>query len=803
MTALLHDIKYGFRMLKKNPGVTTVVLVTLAVSIGLNTVIFNIVGAARRVSQRFTDPDRLVLLWEATPNNQRGRVSCLDYSDWCQQSKSFSDIALYGRGSGILCDGNGAEKVMVIETTANFLPMLGLNAQLGRFHTVDEDSPGTEQVVVISDDLWQRRFTAEASVLGQSILLDDKPYVIVGVLPPEAATKSLWRAADVVVPLSVATSELTREMRQYRSVARLQTGVTIEQAQAEMKAIAVGLAQTYPQTNTDVDVWVQPLAEFLSRPGGRLIDALILIAVGLVLLIACVNVAGLQLARVATRSKEFAMRSTLGANRFQIVRQLLLENVVLGLTAGVLSLLVAKWALSVLLALVHNLPYPPHELDLNAGAVIYTLCLSLVVAIFFGLCQALKATKLSIVQSIKEGGRSASQGRRSNRLRQGLVLVQLAVAVPLLVCCGMLFRYVRSQQSIDLGFNENRLLTMKLELPKFRYANDIQCSSFVQEAIYRIRTLPGIKAAGATLGLEAFNGRSLEARVTVDSPAHNSGVYSCRVVTSDYFDTMEIPLLKGRFFKVNDLTGSPSVAIINQRMAETYWADEDPVGKRFSVEIRNSSPEWVTIVGVVADVGCSHKGGPPDSELYVPYAQQPVPNLIVTARVDGEPMDKIALIQNTIRSIDSNVPVYDFQAFDALKRNWLRDERMAVWFLGTLAILAFSLSNIGLYGAISYSVAQRTHELGVRMALGATSEGILGLVIKRCLLLAALGLLIGFLLSLPAGMLLASMLHNANAVDVLTYIIVIVVFLIVASTAGYLPARRAARIDPMEALRYE
>jgi len=662
-------------------------------------------------------------------------------------------------------------------------------------------------VVVLSNNVWQRRYGKDPEVLGRAIIVNDVPYTVIGVLPPEIDFEMLWRDMGLMAPAAIDPTDLKRDARRFTAVGRLKDDVTLEQAQAEMTTINANLAQAYPETNAETDMWLESFEEFFMSPEDRWAMRGLLAAVGLVLVIACVNLANLLLAKTTSRSREFAVRAALGAGRGRIIRQLFIESLLLALGGGIFGLLLALWAVDLMIINLEYIPYQRDEVGLNPAVLTYTLLISMAAALFFGLFPALTSSKVSLHEELKEGQLSASAGRSRNRLRNGLVMGQLAVAIPLLVCCSMITKHLIGLKNIDFGYNSDNVITMQVDLPTYRYNLDEQWTNFYRQTLSRVNEIPGVENVAATLSVPVFTSSFIFGAVTIEGRSYENNpeeqIRGYQLVTANFFETLEAPLISGRFFTEMDHAESQPVAVINQRMAQQQWPNEDPLGKRFTFDPEATPTEWVTIVGVVADIGKSTYGGPPRAALYIPHQQKPQPSMVLIARTTGDPMDMIQPIRSTIHSFDSTIPIYNFQTIEDMAHRWLRDDRMAAWFFGGLALLALSLACIGLYGIMSYSVAQRTNEIGIRVAFGAVRKDILNLVLKRCLKLAGMGILIGLVLSIPVSVLLASFLYRVSRIDPISFGAVIILFLAVSMLAGYFPARRATRINPLTALRYE
>jgi putative ABC transport system permease protein len=795
-------------MLVKNASFTMIAIITLTLAIGANSAVYSIFHALKSIPYRFEDPEKLVFLWRQTERFDRAHVSAPDFFDWRDQARSFSDMGIYQSGKGLISGDGEPEEIRILHASANLMPMMGIKAQLGRFHTTQEDAVGVDRVVVISNELWQRRYGSDLGVLGRVVIFNDIPYTIIGVLPKEISFEQFWSDVGLISPMIIEPENLRRDDNSYSVMGRLKPGVTLDQAQAEMNTIAGQLAETYPETNSDTGVQLQSLMDVLIDDDVQLVKILALLAVGLVLLIACVNLANLMLAKAMARTKEFAVRATIGAGHGRIVRQIFIESLLLALPGAIFGLLLADWGVGIFM----QSGYVPflimqEEVGLSLPLVIYTLLISVLAAFIFGLLPAMTTTKISLFEELKETAASTSSTRSRNRLRHALIVGQLAVAMPLLVICGMITKHLVGLKMIDLGYNTQGLISMDVRLPEYRYNNPQQGQEFYRRAIEAVNALPGIESAGGGYQLPVFHFWGSQAPVAIegrfDENKNFQAKWIYRVVSSDFFLTLKVPLISGRYFNPADHSQAQPVAIINQRLAQKYWPDEDPVGKFLTLDPKANQIRWVTIVGVVGDTGRHVFGGPPPGLLYLPFEQKPVSNLKIIARAQGDPMDMIGSLRRAIHEVDHMVAVSNFHTVDDIVRYWLRDDRMATGFFGGLALLALGLASIGLYGVMSFSVIQRTHEIGIRVAMGASRKGIMQLVIKRCLRLCVVGIAIGILLSLPMGFVVKSSLYQVSAVDPVAYIGVIILFLLVALLAGFFPARRAMSVDPMVALRHE
>ena len=803
MNSILQDIRHGFRILARNPGLSLIALLTLGLGIGLNAAIFSVSHAMHVRPMALHDPDRLIQVWGANDEEPTGgyiAVSALDFQDWREQAQSFSEMGIFRQTGCILTGASEPEHIKIAEVDSGLLPMLGVTPRLGRLHTSAEDAVDADRVVLLSDGFWQSHFGGRADVLGEILYLNEQPHRVVGVLPPIMDRLRLWYNVNAFTPLSIDPAALKRGQRDCQVIARLKPGFTAEQAETELRGIAQRLATAYPGTNAKTSVWIQPLMDFFTPWEEKVMEAGLLVAVGIVLFVACVNLANLMLAKASVRRREFAVRIALGAGRGRIVRQLLTESLLLAVLGGALGLLLGLWAVDLLIALT-GAPFYHNEIGLNPSIFCYALALSAAAALVFGLTPALLASRVSLNQALKEGVAAVTGGTQRNRLRNLLVVGQLAIAVPLLISSGLISRNLQSLKSAELGFNPSGLLTFRVELPTNRYEQSAQKTEFFREMLGRIEALPGVNSAAAVSNLPLqgtmMTELGLEGR-PVD-PDHPLMTIFNRV-SPDWFAAMEIPLLSGRTFTAEDTAEATSVAIVDRKFADAYWPGESPIGKQIRL---GDDESWSTIVGVVGNARTHGFEYPPEPQAYVPYEQDPSLRMAVAVKTGANPLNLAAGVRGVLRELDANLPVFELTTMAAYIEHRLNDERILAWFLFGLSLLTLSLAGVGLYGVLSYSVAQRTHEIGVRVALGADRGSILRMVLTSCLRVSALGIAIGLVLSIPISMAISTQLVDIGWLDPITFIGVTIVLTIITLAAGYLPARRATRISPITALRYE
>jgi len=775
--------------------------------IGVNTAMFTFVRAMMAMPQRFHAPEELVYLWGTNERHESTLVSIPDYLDFREQSESFADIALCRIQPGTLADRGEAERVSIVQASANFIPLLGLDAALGRLYRPDEGSLGAEPVLLLSDGFWRRRYGGDPDVLGKLIVVDRTQFTIIGVLPPEAGSQYTW-GLDLMKPLPLEGPGTARKNRSYRAWARLRPDADVEQAQVEASGIAARLAEAYPDTNSDVGVRLRGFMDLHSPLRHKIFAMALLLAVGIVLLIACVNLANMLLARATSRWREFAVRMALGSGRSRLVRQLLTESLLISVIGGAAGLLVGAWSLDLFIAAAGDSPVFTHEIGLNPSVAVYALILSLGTAAVFGLAPALMASRLTVGEILKEGATTVSAGRGRNRLRSALVIGQLAIGMPLLISCGLVLKHLTSLRHVDLGFNTENLVTVRIHLPEYRYGETPQRTAFCRDALEAVQAMPGVKAAAVTHSFPLGSGGWRYIGVRVEgadrNERENETTLSYRIVSPDYFATMEILIRNGRCFTEQDHAEAQPVAIVNRRLAESFWPDRDAIGRAITIRPGTDTEFTVSIVGMVEDAGRQVMGEPPQPEIYLPYSQRlSNPEIVLVAHSFGDPALAVPALRSIIRNLDPDVPIMEISTVPEIIERWLNDDKILAGFLTGIGLLALCLASVGLFGVMAYSVAQRTHEIGVRTALGADGRTIFKLVLKRCLTLSSLGVTAGILLSIPVSFVLATQLYGVGGADPLAYFLVVLLLIAVGLLAGYIPARRATKVNPVDALRYQ
>jgi putative ABC transport system permease protein len=808
MGTLLNDLRYAARMMGKNPGFTLIAVITLALGIGANTAIFTVVNAVLLRPLGFHDPSRLVIVAEKSPYPTI-TTSYENYVDWRAQSQSFESME-GTRGATIALTGAGdPERLNSRYATAGLFPLLGVDAVAGRTFRAEEDAAGGAPVVLLSYGLWQRRFGGAADAVGKSITLDSRPYTIVGVLPKGF---ELLQPADVFLPFTPWAKTLPDDRNWHPgiyAVARLKPGVTREQARTEMVGITKRLENQYPEYNTGVSAEVVGLQDRLVQ-NVRPALLLLLGAVSFVLLIACVNVANLLLARAASRGREIAIRTSMGASRWRIVRGLLTESVLIAVTGGALGLLVASAALGPLLHMAEGSVPQIFSVGLDRSVLLFTLVVSVLTGLVFGIVPALRTGKIDLRETLNEGSRGSTTGRGHHRILGALVATEIAVALLLLIGSGLLLRSFSRLQEVSPGFQPDHLLVADLPLSQNAYAKPELRYEFFDRLVERAKTLPGVKSAGAASFLPVSGGGSLiQFNIEGRPPKtpHDYVAAGYRTVTPQYMETMGVPLLQGRNIAAGDVEKAPAVVVINASMARTYFPGENPLGKRMQI---GATPDkdvpYMEIVGVVGDVlqGLDTEA---KAEMYLPYRQAdtvlPVFQLSVVLRTSGDPRLQAAALRSAVREIDPNQPVVKIRTMEENMATSVTEPRFRTWLIGIFAALALVLAAVGIYGVMSYSVNQRTNEMGIRVTLGAQPNDVFRIVVGEGLRLALIGVGVGLIGALGATRVLRTFLYGVSAIDPVTFAVTAALLTLVAVAACYFPARRATRVDPMVALRYE
>ncbi|MDQ3743024.1 MAG: ABC transporter permease [Acidobacteriota bacterium] len=805
MGGIAQDLRFSFRTLRKNPGFTLAAALALAIGIGANTAIFSVVNAVLLRPLPYPESGRLARVWEKRPRLAKGRVSFADYNDWKAQNHVFEAIAAYQVGDYNLTGGDEPEQVHGAAVSADLFSVLRAEREAGRTFMAEEERQKSNPVLILSHGLWARRFGANPSLLGQTVNLDNKTYSVVGIMPEDFSFPA--RQTELWVPLAINPNSpiAGRGMHILEVVARLKPGVSLAQARAEMDTIAGRLERQYPEENTGHGVSVLSLQDDVT---GNFRTGLLIIfsVVGFVLLIACTNVANLLLARAATRRKEIALRTALGATRVRIVRQLLTESLLLSVTGGALGLLIGYWCVELVVLLsAGNVPRI-EESNVDLRVLLFTLLTSLVTGIVFGLAPALQISRTDLNETLKEGGAGGATNTSGKRLRGALVVAEVALSLVLLIGAGLTLKSFARVQSVAPGFSAENVLTAKINLPNSKYRGS-QRAAFAEQVLERIRANPQVIAAGAVTHLPlAGNGPTFNFDVDGRPPARPGEEFKAqmRCATPDYFRALGVPVLEGRPFSSRDSADAPNVVIINDMMAQRYWPDESPVGKRISLDKDDAGrPVWREIIGVVRGVRHDGLEFEPEPQMYTPLSQFSMPFLTFAIHTKGQPLNLVGDLRREVLAADKNQPVSDVRTMEQIVSESIAPRQFNMLLLGLFAGIAVLLAAIGIYGVISYSVTQRTRELAIRVALGASPGDVMRLVVRQGLALTGVGLVIGTGLALVVGRLLQSQLLGASDADPLTFVGIPLLLTAVALLACYLPARRAAKVDPMIALRYE
>jgi putative ABC transport system permease protein len=814
MGALINDVRFGVRMLLKSPASSLVALVALSFGIGANSAMFSVVNGVLLRPLPYQDPDRLVVVWETKLSRGIGQelVSAAEYRTWAGENRVFDRMAALRAEPRVLTGGELPERVETILISPGAFEMLGVRPALGRTFSPEENQPGRALVAVLSYGLWQRRFAGDKAVLGKAVTLDGIGYTVVGVTP--ADFHLFDSPSDLWIPYTLDSKELnprSRAVRTLRVLAHLKPGVTLEQAQSEMQSIARRMALEDPDANSGYGATVVPLrVQLLGDIRATLV--VLLGAVLFVLLIACANVANLLLARAGSREKEIALRSALGANPARLARQLLTESILMALAGGLLGLLLAAWSLSLLQQLGPATLPRLNEISLDWRVLAFTLLVSLATGIVFGLAPALASLRSDLNSVLRSSGRGAIGGPSRALFRNALVVSEMAACVVLLTGAGLLIRSFARLQSVNPGFRPDHVLTLQIELPESRYSS-FKIGLFYKQLLERLQVLPGVQFAAISRKVPFSTGNDTSLNFIIENrPLPPSSADQARAqyraVSADYFDALGIPLMRGRHFDRTDGENTPGVVLINETLARTFFANEDPLGKRIQSGLDDSV--WCTIVGIVGDVKHAGFDAQDKPETYYHYLQVPPSQMAMVEstmtaelRTSAEPASLAAAARGEVRKMDPSLAVFNVSSLEALVDSSLARPRFRTTVLGAFAGLALILAAVGLYGVTAYSVERRTNELGVRMALGAQKSDVLKLVMGQGALLAALGIVLGLLVALGVMRAISKLLFGVNALDPLTFAATALLILMVALAASLVPALRAIKVDPMVALRYE
>ncbi|HEV2915200.1 MAG TPA: ABC transporter permease [Pyrinomonadaceae bacterium] len=821
MGTLMQDIRYGVRMLLKSRAFTVVAILSLALGIGANTTIFTLVNTILLQSLPVAEPARLMSVYGTDEKNKGNQldfapISYPNYLDYRDQNDVFSGLLIFG-GAAMSLSGTGeAEQLNGLIVSGNYFDVLGVKAKQGRTFLPEEDAtPGSHPVIVISYGLWQRRFGGDPSIVGKQVTLNNQSFTVIGVAPENFRGTFAIGGADFWVPMAMHDQVLTgifkewfteRRALLFNIIGRLKPGVTIEQAQAAMQTIGRRLEQEYPKANEKRNVMLVSLPESTINPNQRGLfvraGGLLSAVVGLVLLIACANVANLMLARATARRKEIAIRAALGAGRLRIIRQLLTESILLSVLGGGLGLFLAYWSLDLLWA--YRPPFFDQNalsLDLDRRVLVFTILLSVLTGIIFGLAPALQSTRTDLVSELKEKTGQPNQTRRRFSLRNMLVVAQVALSLVALIGAGLFLRSLRNAQQINPGFETKKLLVMSFDLGAQGY-NEARGLEFNRQAQARVEAIPGVRSAALATSapLNAGFMRSVFIEGQEPAPGGRGILTLVNTVGMKYFETVGIPVLKGRDFGATDQENSVKVVVVNEAFARRFWPNDDAVGKRFKF----FGDEFLTeVVGVVRNSDSINLGEEPRPLAYLPLAQHYAGNLTLHVRTQGDPETVLATVRREVQALDPNLPLVAVSGISEVLDQVLWAPRMGAALLATFGLLALGLAAVGIYGVLGYSVSQRTHEIGLRMALGAQRSDVLRMVVGQGMTLTLIGVGVGIVAAFLVTRFMESLLYGVTATDPVTFAAVSLVLLAVALLACFIPARRATRVDPMIALRHE
>ncbi len=796
---LIADVRYGLRGLRRNPGFTAVVVITLVLGMGATTAVFSVVDAILIRSLPYKSPGRLVMVWETYREFPKVWASVPNFLDWQSENHVFDAVGAYRVARGFTLTGQGeAKRVQGTFISASLFPLLDTKAHLGRTFIPAEDKPGSQPVLILSHRLWQRVFGSDLGIVGRGVTLDDKNYIVVGVMPPDFRFPE-W--ADLWMPLGqMGTEELTsRVYHPLEIVARLRAGVTLAQARAEMSTIAGRLSREFPKTNEGWGASLVPLREELV---GGVQQALLMLfgSAGLVLLIACANVANLMLSRAAVRRKEMAVRAALGADRWRLVRQLTTEAIVLSTIGGTLALLLTFWVRDLLVSISPPSLGGMSEVGINGPVLAFAVAVSIFAGLAFGLAPAVRVSRIDLNESLKDGARASSGLPQRSRLRGSLVVAQVALALVLLAGAGLLIKSFGRVLGVDPGFDPDHVMTARIDLPESKFPSP---ELFYEQVRQSVRALPGVETVGLVnylpLGRESTDKTRFNLEAHLPSAGETLPVAELRNVNADYFRAMRIPLVKGRCFKPWGEEKQP-VVIINETMARQFFPHEDPIGKR--VDLGPEAPRrfWFSIVGVVGDVKDFGLAEPPRFDIYVDGADS---GMSLVVRTTSSPLGLAPSIQRIVQGVNHEVPVTQILSMEQIISHSLASRHFSMVLLSLFAGLALTVAGVGIYGVVSYSVEQRAHEVGIRMALGAKRSDVLKLVVGQGFKLTLVGVAIGIVGAPALTRFLSTLLYGVNPTDPVTFVSVGVILVLVALPACYIPTRRATKVDPMVALRHE
>ncbi|MFL6290779.1 MAG: ABC transporter permease [Thermoanaerobaculia bacterium] len=806
MENVWKDIRFGLRTLVRNPATTLLAMLTLALGIGANSAIFSVVNRVLLEPLPYPQPDELVMLVESAPalGFPRFSVSPPNFEDFRRQSRSFEHLVAYGRERFNLTGREQPEAILGASVSPDFFQMLRVDPSPGRGFRQEEGRPGQARVAVLSHGLWQRLFGGDPKIVGRPVTLNGESYTVVGIAPRGF---ELPRRAEIWVPLALDLANENRGAHYLGAIGRLQRGVSLEKAETEMIGIASRLEKQYPDSNSKWTVDLIPMKEIMVEDI-RPVLMILLVAVAFVLLIACANVANLLLARVASRERELAVRAALGASRSRLVRQMLVETAILFVAGGALGLLLAHWGVKALVALDPEGIPRAREIGVDGRVLAFTFLVSLATGVLFGLVPALSATGRRLYEALKEGGRAMAGGVHGRLMRNLLVGFEVAVALVLLVCAGLLIQSFARLSGVDPGFRSQGVLTARIAIPESKYPDEERQALFYGRLLERLAAIPGVEGA-ATIYPLPLGGSNMILTFVVEGrpvpPPAEAPNTNVRMISPDYFRVMGIPVIQGRAFEPRDREGAEEVVIVNQTLAARIWPGQSPIGKRFTFgdPADSEDPGWRTVVGVVGDVRHDTLDQEKASEAYWPVAQGPATDTALVLRTSGDPVQLAAPLRAAVRELDRDLPLERIEPMEEVVSKALAQSRFKTLLLSLFAGLALGLAAVGVYGVVSYSVAQRTHEMGIRLALGARPGQVQRMVLLQGMRVVLISSAVGIAAALFATRFLREQVYGVSATDPATFLIVPLVLFSVALLANWVPALRATRVDPLEALRYE
>jgi putative ABC transport system permease protein len=807
MKTFVQDLRFAARSMIRTPGFFIVAVITLALAIGANTAIFSIVNAIILRPYPYPEPDQLVVIRSVNTkiDVDNTALGTLDYLDFRKQNQLFQDIALVRTRRFNLAGVEEPVRVNGATATATLFKVLRSKPILGRTFLESEDAPGAPRVVVLSQPLWERYFNSDRQIVGKPVKLDGEIYTVIGVIPPSAQFPDTDQT-QLFVPEAIDLAQELRHSRTHLAIGRLKPGVSVQQAQVELSGIAKRLEKEYPETNAFWDVRVLSLREFRTRRFAAL-SLILLGVVAMVLMIACVNVANLLLQRSAARNREIAVRSAVGAGRGRIVRQLLTESMVLGFFGGVLGLVLANWGLKLLVrAIPQELPSYMNEFGIDGQVLAFMVAISVITAIFFGLAPALRLSRPNLTESLSEAGARSGGGRRQ-RMRNTLIVLEVALSLILLIGAGLMIKSFRRLQNIDPGFNPKNVLAFQMVMPENKYPDPAMRKEFLRRAVERFSSLPGVQTVGTSTDMPIRGG--LSARFTVDGQSEDARkenpLASFRLVSGDFFGATQVRITKGRPLQQADFSETPQAIVVNEHFANRFWRGQDPLGRRVRIDVTKDDP-WLTVVGIAGNLNGPETEGEERLEVYTPYplvADTAYPGIDVMIRTAGDPTSVATSVRKTMTALDPDIPVANLRSMEELLSDSFWLQRISSMLFGVFAAVALALATVGMYGSMAYAVSQRTREIGIRMALGAHGGDVLKMVLRQGIVLLAIALPLGLAGAFGLSRLLRRLLYEVRATDPMTFLVVTLFIVVIAMIATYIPARRATKVTPVVALKYD